>query len=128
MTGAFDLPVHQEQIGEYLYIIKDQLGLVVFHPLPVLGGFEGHLIHQLDAVFRLVGAVGGEGQDRVAHIGDVVGHTALIGVRQNLVDKVDRGLSSRMDFLIEVSLDLNSKPFFALNDFGIYHIVFSFQR
>ena len=128
LTGAFDLPVHQEQIGEYLYIIKDQLGLVVFHPLPVLGGFEGHLIHQLDAVFRLVGAVGGEGQDRVAHIGDVVGHTALIGVRQNLVDKVDRGLSSRMDFLIEVSLDLNSKPFFALNDFGIYHIVFSFQR
>ena len=128
LVGALDLPVHQEEVREYLHVVEHQFRIVVFHCRPVFGGFERHLVYQLDAVFRLIGTVGRKGQDGVTHVGHIVGHAAFIRIRQNFMDKVDAGLSSRMDLLVEIAFDLESKPFLALNHFGVYHAVFSFQR
>ena len=128
LCGALNFPVHQEQVREHLHIVEDKFRLIILYRRAVFGGFERHLIHQLDAVFRLVTAIGRKGQDSVAHISDIVGHAAFIRIRQDFVNKVDTGLSSRMDLFIEIALNLESKPFLALNHFGIYHVVFSFQR
>ena len=122
------LPVHQEQVREDFHVIEDKVSLVVIGGGGIVGRLERHLVHELDAVVGLVGAVGREGQDGVAHVGHVINHAALIRIRQNLVDKVDAGLSSRMNLLVEISFDLHPKPFLALNHFGVYHAAFSFQR
>ena len=128
LVGSFNFPVHQEQVREHLHVVKDELSLVVFDSRAIFGGFERHLVHKLDAVFRLVAAISCKGQDGVAHIGDIIGHAAFIRIRQDFVDKVDAGLSSRMDLFVEITFNLESKPFLALNHFGVYHVVFSFQR
>ena len=127
LVAPLNLPVHQEEIGEYLHIVKYQFCIVILDRRGWFGGLERHFVYQLDAVVRVIGAVGRKRQDSVAHIGDIIGQAAFISVRQNFVDEIDAGLSSRMDLFIEVALDLNSKPFLALHRFGIYHLAFSFQ-
>ena len=120
-------PVHEEKVREHLNIIKDEVGGFVLGRRGGIGRFERHLINELDAILCLIGAVGGKGQDGIAHIGNIVDHAAFIRIRQNFVDKVDTGLSCGVDLFIEISLDLNPKPFLALNHLVVYHAAFSFQ-
>ena len=127
LVTPLNLPIHQEEIGKYFYIVKYQFRIIILDRRGWVSGLKRHLVHQLDAVVRVVGTIGRKRQNGVAHVGDIVGQSAFISVRQNFVDEIDAGLSSRMDLFIEVALDLNSKPFLALHRFGIYHLAFSFQ-
>ena len=127
-TRSLELPVHQEQVREDLHVIEHQLGIIVLCRIRLVFGFELHLIDQLDAVVGLIRAVGREGQDSISHVRDIVDEAAVVGILQDFMDKVDAGLSRRMDLLVEVSQDLPSKPFLAFDNFRIYHFTFSFQR
>ena len=127
LCASCKLPVHEEKVRKHLNIIKDEVSGFVLGRRGGIGRFERHLINELDAILCLIGAVGGKGQDGIAHIGNIVNHAAFIRIRQNLVDKVDTGLSCRVDLLVEISLDLNPKPFLALNHLVVYHAAFSFQ-
>ena len=127
LCASRKLPVHEEKVRKHLDIIKDEVSGFVLGRRGGIGRFERHLINELDAILCLIGAVGGKGQDGIAHIGNIVNHAAFIRIRQNLVDKVDTGLSCRVDLFIEISLDLNPKPFLALNHLVVYHAAFSFQ-
>ena len=127
LCASCKLPVHEKKVRKHLDIIKDEISGFVLGRRGRIGRFERHLINELDAILCLIGAVGGKGQDGIAHIGNIVNHAAFIRIRQNLVDKVDTGLSCRVDLLVEISLDLNPKPFLALNHLVVYHAAFSFQ-
>ena len=80
LVGPFNFPVHQEQVREHLHVVEDELSLVVFDSRAIFGGFERHLVHQLDAVFRLIAAVGRKGQDGIAHIRNIISHAAFIRI------------------------------------------------
>ena len=125
---ALELPVHQEQVGEDLHVVEHQLGLVVLRRGRLIVGLELHPVDQFDAILGFVAAVGREGQNSVAHIRHIIDEAAVIAVLQDLIDKVDAGLSIGMDLLIEILPDLSSKPFLALDHFIVYHFTFSFQR
>ena len=127
LCASRKLPVYEEKVWKHLNIIKDEVGGFILRRGGRIGRFERHLIDELDAILCLIGAVGGKGQDGIAHIGNIVNHAAFIRIRQNLVDKVDTGLSCRVNLFIEISLDLNPKPFLALNHLVVYHAAFSFQ-
>ena len=127
LCASCKLPVNEEKVRKHLDIIKDEVSGFVLGRRGRIGRFERHLINELDAILCLIGAVCGKGQDGIAHIGDIINHAAFIRIRQDLVDKVDTGLCRRMDLLVEISLDLDSKPFLALNHLVVYHAAFSFQ-
>ena len=82
-------PVHRIYSGHFSSFPED----IAVHGVSCRRGgvsrFERHLVNELDAILCLIGAVGGKGQDGIAHIGNIVNHAAFIRIRQNLVDKVD---------------------------------------
>ena len=125
---ALELPVYQEEVGEDLHVIEHQLGLVVLCRRSLVLRLELHPVDQLDAVVGLIAAVGRKSQNSVSHVRHVVDEAAVVAVFQNLIDKVDAGLSIRMDLLIEVLPDLSSKPLLAFDYVIVYHFTFSFQR
>ena len=66
-------------------------------------------------------------QNSIPHIRHIIIESACISILKNFVNEVDTGLCCRMVLLVEISLDLRSKPFLALHPFKIYHLFFSFQ-
>ena len=127
LSLAFDFPVYKKQVREDLNVIKYQLRILIFHGCGRVGGFKLHLIYQLDTIIGLVRTIRCKCQYRIPHICDIIFQVAGICILQYFVNKVDTGLSTRMNLFIEITFYQCSKPFLALNRFKIYHFVFSFQ-
>ena len=109
LTSTLHLPVHQEEIREYLHIVKHDWLVPVFSRF---GGFfrlKSHLIDKLDAIIRLIGAVGRECEDCVSHVRHIIVKSAIVGIFQDFVDEINRRLCCRVILLIEVSADLGSQ-------------------
>ena len=66
LTGNF--PVDQKQVWEHLNVVKDDTCLIVVRTLRNIIGLKLHLVHQLDTVISLVGAVGRKRQNRITHV------------------------------------------------------------
>ena len=101
-------PAHEEQVLVHLHVVEDEGSLPVLladRGLRLLGGLEPELSVRLEARVLLVRAPHGEGEDRPAHVLDVVLHARLVGVIEDLLDEVHRGLGSRMDLLPKIPLD-----------------------
>lgn len=69
LCASRKLPVYEEKVRKHLNIIKDEVGGFILRRGGRIGRFERHLIDELDAILCLIGAVGGKGQDGIAHIG-----------------------------------------------------------
>ena len=101
-------PAHEEQVLVHLHVVEDEGSLPVLlsgRGLRLLGGLEPELSVRLEARVLLVCAAHGEGEDRPAHVLDVVLHPRLIGVVEDLLDEVHAGLRAGMDLLPKVPLD-----------------------
>ena len=106
LVGPPYLPVHKEQVREYLNVINDR-GIIVrllIGLLMVAPRGERHLLHQLDAVVGLMRGLHGERENLLPHVRHVVVHPRLLGVRQHLHDEVDAGLRPGVEFLPQVPL------------------------
>ena len=109
LASTLHLPVHQEEVREYLHIVEYDWLVPIFSRL---GGFfrlKSHLIDQLDAIVRLIGTVGRECEDRIAHVRHIIVKSAIVGIFQDFVDEINRRLRRRMILLIKVSADLGSQ-------------------
>ena len=100
------LPVHKEQVWEYLTV--EEYELTSGEPdsllLRILVG-ERHLHHSLDCRLSLMCRVHSERQHTRLQVLDVIDHPLFLGVTEDLGDEVDRGLGRGMDLLPKVALN-----------------------
>ena len=105
LSFTLDFPVHKKQIRKYLDVIKYQFCFFIFPRCGRVCRFKLHLINQLNTVFGLMRTIRSKCQNRIPHVCHIVTQIAGICVLQYFVDKVDTGLSTRMNFFIQISLD-----------------------
>ena len=80
LASALHLPVHQEEIREYLHIVEYDWLIPIFSRLGGFFGLKSHLIDELDAIICLIGTVGRECEDRVSHVRHIIVKSAIVGI------------------------------------------------
>src|SRR5690606_34284473 len=128
------LPVHNEQVGEDLNVIVNDLrnievrsvyGRIEFRINRILFSilrYELHVLHLLDRLESLVCALRCKGQNTRSKIRQIPRKTTIVVLLKNLVDEVNRWLRSWMDLLAKISFDKISKSLFGLNHCVTNHL------
>ena len=106
------LPVHQDQVREYLDIKEHEpIILVGRHRFRNIRALELHQRHPRQAVVRLMAGVDREVHDVRLHVGNIIMQPLIVGVVKDLLDEVDAWLRPRMDLFAQVPFDQIAQPF-----------------